>query len=74
MSVVLITSDYSRQTMDELNQYICMTEYRCFVCKKWVDEEDIVWIDPQTLKITTKDMGKPYHIKCTPNQNGGNKL
>lgn len=59
MSIVLIISDCLRYTFDELNPYICMIEYRCTACKKWMNEKDVVWIDSQ-------NNGNPFHVKCAP--------
>lgn len=41
---------------------------KCVWCGKALDEEDAVWVDPDTGDATTGDAGKPYHVACAPAQ------
>jgi len=53
---------------DDQNPRIYRTEYRCFECGLWIDQDDVVWIDPKTGRATTGDEGKPFHIDCAPEE------
>ena len=55
-------------TSDDTNPRIYSTEYKCYECGLWVDQDDAVWIDPKTGIATTGDEGKPYHIDCAPEE------
>lgn len=40
----------------------------CFLCANPIDEQEAVWVDPDTGEATTGDSGKPYHVACAPAQ------
>lgn len=59
-----------REIFDDLNPRIRTKEFRCYECKEWVNEEDTVWVNPQTGEATTGEDGKPFHVECAPEQEG----
>lgn len=40
----------------------------CFLCAQAVEEQDAVWVDPDTGEATTGEKGRPYHVACAPAQ------
>lgn len=55
-----------KHTYDDMNERCQQTEYRCYNCQCWVDQEDVVWVNPKTGEATTGDNGKPYCVSCAP--------
>ena len=44
------------------------TYYKCAECGEWMDEDEVVWVDPTTGEASTSEKAKPYHDCCAPNQ------
>lgn len=57
-----------RQIFDDMNPRIYQEQWKCANCGKWIDAEEVVWIDPETGDATTSEMGKPFHVDCAPEQ------
>lgn len=48
-----------------------MSMARCYVCgDSLLDDDEIVWVDPDTLEATTGDGGEPFCIECAPAEYG----
>ena len=43
-------------------------EYICEGCKKTVDEESAIWLNPETKEATSGPAGRAYHIACNPSK------
>jgi hypothetical protein len=46
-----------------------LPNHKCTRCGGLVDEDEAVWIDPQTAIATCGDSGAPYHVECAPEEN-----
>lgn len=42
--------------------------FLCHKCKGMVEEEDVLWVDPETTLATMGERGRPYHAGCAPEQ------
>jgi hypothetical protein len=40
----------------------------CAECRAPVNDDDAVWVDPETKAATTGESGKPFHVGCAPEQ------
>ena len=48
---------------DTENPRIYREEYRCKCCGAWINEDDVVWLNPETGELTV-EKGFPYHSEC----------
>lgn len=71
------SEEYSRQqlALDVVEDFItnvCAEEngemFICHKCKGMIEEEDVLWVDPETTLATAGDRGKPFHAGCAPEQ------
>jgi len=68
MSLVIEVSENgrSRLTTDSHNPLIYIQEYKCSVCGKWFNEDEIIWANDDGTLST--DTGKPYCEGNCPEQ------
>lgn len=59
------TSGARRIIYDKMNARVRKVELKCHECGEWEDEDDMVWINPDTGEATVEN-GLPYHTDCAP--------
>ena len=45
-----------------------MRTYKCHECGEDIEEDEVVWVDPDTGEATTGDSGRAYHVECAPEE------
>ena len=53
---------------DDANPRVFRDEYKCAECGEWVDQENVVWVNPATGEASTGDAGRPFHEGCAPEE------
>lgn len=59
--IQLTTNELVRTITDDANPRIHVTEYKCCACRRWVADDDTVWIPNWST-------GQPYHLDCAPDE------
>lgn len=55
---------------DPYNPRIFVVEWKCAGCGEWLNEDEVLWIDPETGEATVMK-GNPYHPGCEPEERNG---
>lgn len=69
MTIQIIETEFVRTIQDDLNPRIYSREFKCAECKEWIDEDEVVWIDPITKKASV-EKGNAYCVSCAPPEEG----
>ena len=65
MTTRIHETDRHRMISDDFSGRVFSEETRCTVCNEWVNDEDLVWVDPATGEASWRT-GKPYCVSCAP--------
>ena len=57
-----------RSIFDSENPRAFRDEYKCEECGEWMDQDEVVWVNPATGEATTGDEGQPFHDCCAPEE------